>query len=118
MQMDSFTIRKLKPGRVLDGHVHDLLGLSEPVWPHSTHPAARPTMRTWLKEKSVLLLLPGEAHAGDDCILVVPKRNRESFDAVSENHALCLAVLLADHSIKYDQEPKPFAFYGAYSDYF
>ncbi len=25
--MDSFTIKKFKPGRVLDGHVHDLLGV-------------------------------------------------------------------------------------------
>jgi hypothetical protein len=115
--MDSSTIRKFKPGRVLDGHVHDVLGLPEPIWPHSTHPAALPTLRAWLKEKSVTLLLPGEAHAGDDCVLHVPKRARESFDAVSESHALCLAVLLADCSIKYGQEPKPFAFYGAYSDY-
>ena len=116
--MDGLTIRKMKPGRVLDGHLHDLLGMAEPVWPHSTHPNARPTLRAWLKEKSVLLLLPGEGHAGDGCILAVPGRSRESFVAVSESHALCLAVLLADYSIKHGQGPKPFAFYGAYSDYF
>src|SRR6266700_2725374 len=109
--LDSFAIRNLKPGRVLDGHVHDLLGLPEPVWPHSSHPAARPTLRAWLKEKSVMLLLPGEGHAGDDCLIAVPGRWRESFEALNESHALCLAVLLADHSLKHGREQKPFAFF-------
>lgn len=118
MQMDVFTIRKFKPGSVLDGHVHDVLGLPEPVWPHSTHVAALPTLRAWLKERSVVLLLPGQVHAGDDCVLAVPKRPRASFEAVSESHALCLAVLLTDQSIKYGQErDKSFPFSGAYADY-
>ena len=38
--------------------------------------------------------MPGQGRAADDCVLLV-RGFRESFEAVSENHALCLAVLLA-----------------------
>ena len=88
--MDSFTIRKFKPGRVLDGHVHDLLGVPEPVWPYSTHPNAKGRLRDWLKANQVEIWLPGQARASDDCVILV-NDFREVFEAGNENHALCLA---------------------------
>jgi hypothetical protein len=94
MFMDRRTIKKFQPGRVLDGHVHDALGVPEPVWPYSTHANARDRLRDWLKGKKATVYLPGERRASDDCVLLV-YGFRESFEAVSENHALCLAVLLA-----------------------
>src|SRR5262249_25620353 len=95
-ELDFFTIQNLTPGRVLDGHVHDVLGVSEPVWPYATHPNARARMREWLKSRASVWLA-GEAHAGDDCIIEVRGRRRQSFMAGSENHALCLAILLTVH---------------------
>lgn len=100
--MDSLTIKKFKPGRVLDGHVHDLLGVPEPVWPYSTHPNAKGRLRDWLKANQVEMLLPGQARASDDCVILV-NDFREVFEAASENHALCIAVLLADYCKKHRQ---------------
>jgi hypothetical protein len=96
MAMDSFTIRRLQPGRVLDGHVHDVLGVPEPVWPYSTHPKAQGRLREWLKAQSVTIWLPGQARCSDDCVILV-RGFRDSFSAVSESHALCLAVLSAHY---------------------
>ena len=98
MGMNHFQIRELKPGRVLDGHVHDLLGVPEPVWPYSTHLNARARLKEWLKTHAVEIWMPGQACASDDCVIHV-NGFRDSFEAVSENHALCLAVLLADYLI-------------------
>ena len=88
------TIKAFRPGRVLDGHVHDALGVPEPVWPYSTHPNARGRLRDWLKRQGATVSLPGAGRAADDCVLLV-RGFRESFEALSENHALCLGVLLA-----------------------
>lgn len=101
--MDFSTIKRLRPGRVLDGHVHDALGVREPIWPYSTHPNARALLRDWLRVRATLWL-PGQAHAGDDCILEVPGLPRQSFHAVSENHALCLAVLLTESSLRHGRK--------------
>lgn len=103
MWMNTFTIKTFKPGRVLDGHVHDLLGYPEPVWPYSTHPRAQVRLREWLKGKGVKIWLPGESGATDDCVILV-RDLRDSFQAVSESHALCLAVLLAHHFIEYGRK--------------
>ena len=92
--MSTFTIETLKPGRVLDGHVHDLLGVPEPVWPYSTHPNSKQRLREWLKKNGVTISLPGQGRASDDCVVLV-RGLRHAFAAVSENHALCLGVLLA-----------------------
>jgi hypothetical protein len=78
----------------LDGHVHDALGVPEPVWPYSTHPKAKGRLRDWLKSQGATVFLPGERRASDDCVVLL-RGFRESFEAVSESHALCLAVLLA-----------------------
>jgi hypothetical protein len=94
MFMSRDTIRAFRAGRVLDGHVHDALGMPEPIWPYSTHPKSTPRLREWLKSESATVFLPGQSRASDDCVLLV-RGFREAFDAVSENHALCLAVLLA-----------------------
>jgi hypothetical protein len=93
MWTDAFKIKTLKPGRVLDGHVHDVLGYMEPVWPYSTHRRARGRLREWLKGKGAKVSLPGEGRAADDCVVLLGEM-RLSFEAVSENHALCLGVLL------------------------
>jgi hypothetical protein len=93
MFMSRDTITALRPGRVLDGHVHDALGVPEPVWPYSTHPKAKERLKDWLKGQGATVFLPGERRAADDCVLLVGGF-RERFDAVSENHAFCLAVLL------------------------
>jgi hypothetical protein len=94
MWMNTLTIKGLRPGRVLDGHVHDVLGWPEPVWPYSTHPKSKDRLREWLKSQAVKVWLPGEGCASDDCVVLV-RGFRESFEAVSENHALCLGVLLS-----------------------
>jgi hypothetical protein len=112
MAMDGLTICRLMPGRVLDGHVHDLFEAEDPVWPYSTHPAARLRLRQWLQSHGVKLWLPGEGHAGDDCILEVPGLRCQSFDAISENHALCLAVLLADYQLKHGRRIPKAGFAG------
>ena|SRR5579863_1349197 len=93
MDMDTFAIKDQKPGRVLDGHVHDVLGFPEPVWPYSTHINARVRLREWLKTNHVEIWLPGQACASDDCVIHA-HGFRDEFVAISENHALCLAVLL------------------------
>ncbi len=92
--MSTHTIKALRPGRVLDGHVHDALGWPEPVWPYSTHPNSKGRLRDWLKSRGATISLPGQGRASDDCVVLV-RGFRESFEAVSENHALCLAVLLS-----------------------
>ena len=98
--MSTFTIKGFRPGPVLDGHVHDVLGFPEPVWPYSTHPKAQIRLREWLKGNKSRVRLPGEARASDDCVVQVGGF-RESFTAANENHALCLAVLLSDYLVKY-----------------
>jgi len=105
MWMDTFTIKELKPGRILDGHVHDVLGFGEieEAWPYSIHPKARDRLREWLKSNSVEIYLPGQARASDDCVILV-RGLRASFEAVSENHALCLAVLLANYLREYGRK--------------
>jgi hypothetical protein len=103
MWMNTNTIKAFRAGRVLDGHVHDALGCSEPVWPYSTHPQARERLREWLKTQQVQIWMAGEARASDDCVITV-RGFRESFDAVSENHALCIAVLLAHNRINYGRK--------------
>jgi hypothetical protein len=98
MQMDSLTIRKFQPGSFLDGHVHDVLGFPEPVWPYSTHPNAAGRLREWLKSHNVKLWMPGtDGYPGDDCVVQFQTYPRQSFEAVSASHALCLAVLLANY---------------------
>ena len=114
--MDSITIRRLRPGRVLDGHVHDVLGFPEPVWPYSTHPNAKGRLRDWLKSKPVKLWLAGEGHASDDCILEIAGNRRVSFEAVNENHALCLAVLLTDYQLKFGWKIPNVGFSGRLAD--
>lgn len=93
MDMDRSAIRNQKPGRALDGHVHDVLGVPEPVWPYSTHVKTQARLREWLKSHQVEMWSPGQACASDDCVIHV-HGFREEFMAISENHALCLAVLL------------------------
>jgi hypothetical protein len=105
MWMSTFTIKEFRPGRVLDGHVHDVLGFPEPVWPYSTHPKAQVRMREWLKAQQADIWLPGQARASDDCVILI-RGFRESFDALNENHALCLAVLLANYLIHYGRHKK------------
>lgn len=100
MDFDQFSIKEMKPGRVLDGHVHDVLCVPEPVWPYSTHENARPRLREWLKTRNVQIFLPGQARACDDCVILWGEF-RESFEAVNESHALCLAVLMADYLKKH-----------------
>lgn len=56
-------------------------------------------MREWLKGRAVVWLA-GEGHAGDECLLEVTGFRRQAFKAGSENHALCLAVLLTDYTLK------------------
>jgi hypothetical protein len=102
MWMSTNTIKAFRPGRVLDGHVHDVLGVPEPVWPYSTHPRARERLREWLKMQKAQIWLAGEARASDDCAVSV-RGFHESFNAVSENHALCLAVLLAHNTVSWRQ---------------
>jgi hypothetical protein len=99
MEMDSFTIRRLQPGRVLDGHVHDILGFPEPVWPYSTHPNAQGRLRDWLMAHAVTIWLPGQGHCSDDCVILV-RGFRDSFSAVSESHALSIAVLSAHYLLR------------------
>jgi hypothetical protein len=84
----------LQPGRVLDGHVHDVLGFPEPVWPYSTHPKAQARLRDWLKLHRVEVTSPGQACGSDNCFVHVGGF-RDSFAALNESHALCLAVLVA-----------------------
>lgn len=96
---DLQTISKLHPGRVLDDHVHDVLGFPEPVWPYSTHPNARGRLREWLKGCGATVSLPGEGRASDDCVVLV-RGFRHAFAAVTESHALCLGVLLARYLIE------------------
>lgn len=105
MWMDTFTIKTLRPGRILDGHVHDVLGLGEveEPWPYSIHPNASGRLRDWLKSKAVEIYLPGQAGASDDCVILV-RGLRASFNAVSENHALCLAVLLANYLLEHGRK--------------
>jgi hypothetical protein len=103
MWMSTHTIKGFRPGRVLDGHVHDVLGFPEPVWPYSTHPKAKDRLRDWLKSKDVEIYLPGQARASDDCVILV-RGLRQSFEAVSENHALCLAVLLANYLMEHGRK--------------
>jgi hypothetical protein len=111
MFMDTFTIKNFKPGRVLDGHVHDLLGVPEPVWPYSTHPNAKGRLRDWLKANQVELWLPGQARASDDCVILV-NGFREVFEARSENHALCLAVLLTGYLKRYGRHIRVRSFHN------
>lgn len=99
MWMSTFRIAEFKPGRVLDGHVHDVLGHPEPVWPYSTHAKAKDRLREWLKAKDAQIFLPGQGRASDDCVVLV-RGLRQSFEAVSENHALCLAVLMTDYLMR------------------
>ncbi len=101
--MDTFTIKNFKPGRVLDGHVHDLLGVPEPVWPYSTHPNAKGRLRDWLKANQVEMWLPGQARASDDCVILV-NGFRQAFESLSENHALCIAVMLTDYLKKHGKK--------------
>lgn len=103
--MDSITLTKFKPGRVLDGHVHDLLAVAEPVWPYSTHPNAKGRLRDWLKANHVEIWLPGQARASDDCVILV-NGFRGAFEALTENHALCIAVLLTDYFKKHGKKIK------------
>jgi hypothetical protein len=105
MWMSIDTIRGFRPGRVLDGHVHDVLGVPEPVWPYSTHPNAKGRLRDWLKSQRATVALPGQGRASDDCV-VLAHGFRQSFDAVSENHALCLAVLLASYLKAHGRHPR------------
>lgn len=100
MFMSTQTIQSFQPGRVLDGHVHDVLGFPEPVWPYSTHPKSKDRLREWLKSQAVTVFLAGEGRASDDCVVLV-RGFRASFEAVSENHALCLAVLLARYLMEH-----------------
>ena len=96
--LDTFTIRKMRPGSVLDGHVHDVLGFPEPVWPYSTHPRAQVRLWEWLKLKQAQVWLPGkDEYPGDDCVMKFQSYPRQHFDAVSINHALCVALLLVDY---------------------
>jgi hypothetical protein len=99
MWMSIPTLEGFRPGRVLDGHVHDVLGCPEPVWPYSTRVEAKERMREWLKGHNAKIWLPGEGRAADDCTIIVHGFSHK-FTAVSENHALCLAVLLA-HYLKH-----------------
>src|SRR5262245_49405241 len=103
MDMDRWAIRKQKPGRVLDGHVHDILGVPEPVWPYSTHVKAQARLREWLKAHQVEIWLPGQARASDDCVIRFNDL-REEFEALSENHALSLAVLLTNYLKKHGRK--------------
>jgi hypothetical protein len=103
MWMSTFRIQEFKPGRVLDGHVHDVLGFPEPVWPYSSHPKAKDRLRDWLKSKDVEVYLPGQGRASDDCVILV-RGLRESFEAVSENHALCLAVLMTKYLLEHGRK--------------
>ena len=103
MWMSTFTIKEFRPGRVLDGHVHDVLGFPEPVWPYSTHPKAQVRLREWLKAHQVEIWLPGQARACDDCVILF-KDFRESFEALNENHVLCVAVLLTDYLKKHGRK--------------
>jgi hypothetical protein len=91
---NTLAIEKLQPGRVLDGHVHDVLGFPEPIWPYSTHVKAQGRLREWLKAQRVEVTLPGQACSSDNCFVRV-NGFRGSFEALNENHALCLAVLVA-----------------------
>jgi hypothetical protein len=103
MWMSTLTIKKFQPCRVLDGHVHDVLGFPEPVWPYSTHLNAKGRLREWLKAHEVKVSLPGQDRASDDCVVLV-RGFRESFEAVSENHALCLAVLLSSYLMEHGRK--------------
>ena len=105
MELDHFTIKEFKPGRVLDGHVHDLLGVPEPVWPYSTHPNAKGRLRDWLKGNQVEIWLPGQARTSDDCVILV-NGFRGAFEASNENHALCIAVLLTNYLKKHGKRIK------------
>ncbi len=100
--LDSLNIRKLQPGSVLDGHVHDVLGFPEPIWPYSTHPNAQGRLWEWLKSHSVQVWLPGRnGYPGDDCVIKFQRFPREHFHAASQPHALCLAVLLTHYLIQH-----------------
>jgi hypothetical protein len=103
MDMSTFAIKDQKPGRVLDGHVHDVLGFPEPVWPYSTHVKAQVRLREWLKAQQIEIWMPGQARASDDCVILF-KDFREAFEALNENHALCLAVLLTDYLKKHGRK--------------
>ena len=93
---NTLTICKLQPGRVLDGHVHDVLGFPEPVWPYSTQVKAKGRLREWLKTNRVEIWLPGQVCGSDHCFIHA-NGLRDSFSALNENHALCLAVLVAQY---------------------
>jgi hypothetical protein len=93
---NSSSICEMRPGRVLDGYVHDVLGVPEPVWPYSTHVKAQVRLREWLKVNRVEIRLPGEVGCSDNCFVHV-SGFRDSFPALNENHALCLAVLVAQY---------------------
>ena len=101
--MSISTIKNFRPGRVLDGHVHDTLGVPEPVWPYSTHPNAKGRIREWLKSRDVSISLPGQDRASDECVVLV-RGFRQSFEAVSENHALCLAVLMTKYLLEHGRK--------------
>lgn len=99
MWMSLQTIAKFQPGRVLDGHVHDVLGWPEPIWPYSTHPNAKGRLREWLKERRATVSLPGQGRASDDCVVLVAGF-RHAFEAVTESHALCLGVLFVRYLLE------------------
>jgi len=103
MFMDSITIKEFKPGRVLDGHVHDLLGVSDPVWPYSTHEKAQVRLREWLAAQQVEIKLPRWRRPHEDTFIHVGDLS-DRFTSVSTSHALCLAVLLADYLKKHGKK--------------
>jgi hypothetical protein len=105
MFMDSIRIKEFKPGRVLDGHVHDLLGVPEPVWPYSTHEKAQVRLREWLAAQKVEIRLPRWRRPNEDTFIHVGDLS-DRFSSVSTNHALCLAVLLADYLKKHGRKIK------------
>lgn|ERR1700733_11776469 len=103
MELDHFTIKKFKPGRVLDGHVHDLLGVPEPVWPYSTNEKAQVRLREWLAANRVEIRLPRWRRPDEDTFVHVGELT-DRFSALSTNHALCLAVLLANYLKKHGKK--------------
>ncbi len=110
MWIGTYTIKALRPGHALDSHVHDVLGVPEPVWPYSTHPKAQPRLREWLKSQGVSISMPGQDRASDHCVILF-RGYREAFEAVSENHALCLTVLLCRYL---SQDGRRFTVTGRY----
>jgi len=57
---------------------------------------AQVRLRERLKSNQVKVWLLGQARASDDCV-VNASGFRDSCEALSENHALCRAVLLAHY---------------------